>query len=234
VARNGVSQPRAQHDEVMLAVAFRSAYRAADGVIKPAQLALGAAIHIAHTRHYGMGLVIEIQTVGHQLFEFDFAKAVKGPGTAGTATFAPFPGTASAMLPTMLATGGPTLRALASFPRWGARRRSRMSCATTFAARFSPASTATRTPGRTILAPSLPWSTWSTTLPALGAFDLDDFWCRNVDLDGFRLGDARRFLLRSRLLRSFQHLCHGLGRFGGRRYFLGTIFGGPTLIGQSL
>jgi hypothetical protein len=71
-------------------------------------------------------------------------------------------------------------------------------------------------------------------LPALGAFDLDDFRRRNVDLDGFRLGDSRGFLLRGRLLSQFQHLCYGLCRFGGCCGFRGSTFGGPAFIGQSL
>jgi hypothetical protein len=56
-----------------------------------------------------MSLIVEIQAVGHQLLKLNLAKGVKGPRATGTAAFTAFPATASAMLPTMLATGGSTV-----------------------------------------------------------------------------------------------------------------------------
>src|ERR1051325_3201908 len=85
MARDGVGQARAQHHEMMLALAFRSAHRAAHRIIKPAKLALGSRIHIAaHAHHHGMRLIIEIQTVVDQLLDVDIGEAaVEGPAAAG-------------------------------------------------------------------------------------------------------------------------------------------------------
>ena len=48
VPRDGVSQARAQHHELVLPLAFGRAHGAPHGAVQAAQLALGAGIHVAH------------------------------------------------------------------------------------------------------------------------------------------------------------------------------------------
>src|SRR6476646_4872786 len=68
----------------MLPLGFRRAHRSANSVIQAPQLALGAAIHIAHANHYGMRLIIQIQAVGNQLLQFDLGETFKRSSTAAT------------------------------------------------------------------------------------------------------------------------------------------------------
>src|SRR4029078_11948753 len=86
MARNGIGQARAQHDEVMLAFALGSAHRPPHRIIQPTQLALGAGIHVAHAGYDGVGLVIQIQTVGDQFFQFDFRSHLEGTAATGSVT----------------------------------------------------------------------------------------------------------------------------------------------------
>src|SRR5438094_503828 len=88
--RNRISQTRAQHDEMMLALTLGSANRAPHCVIEPAQLALGAGIHVAHASHHGVRLIVEIQAVGNQFFQLDLRRHLKRSAAAGT-SFASIP-----------------------------------------------------------------------------------------------------------------------------------------------
>jgi hypothetical protein len=65
--RDGVRQPGAQHHELMLPLGLRRPHRPPHSVVQAPQLALGAAIHIAHANHYRMRLIVEVQAVGNQL-----------------------------------------------------------------------------------------------------------------------------------------------------------------------
>src|SRR5262245_53981351 len=80
---NCVGEPRAQHNELVLALVFGCAAGAADGVVKAAQLALGARVHVAHAAHHGVCLVIQIEAIADQFVEIDFG------WTFGTAIIAP-------------------------------------------------------------------------------------------------------------------------------------------------
>ena len=60
VARDGVREARAQHDELVLALAFRRSRGAAHGVVETAQLAARARIQIVHAAHHDMRLIVEI------------------------------------------------------------------------------------------------------------------------------------------------------------------------------
>jgi hypothetical protein len=86
MARNRISQSRAQHHKLVLALRFRSARGAPDSAVQPAQLTARAGIHIAHPADDGVRLVVQIKTVVNQLVELDFTEHV---GTARrTAPFA--------------------------------------------------------------------------------------------------------------------------------------------------
>ena len=63
-----------KHHELVLPFAFRRADGAAYGVVETPQLALGARIHVAHAHDDDVGLIVEIEAVGDQLFEFDVGR----------------------------------------------------------------------------------------------------------------------------------------------------------------
>src|SRR5262249_51651037 len=58
------------------------------GVIQPAQLALGTAVHIAHASHHRVRLIVEIQAVRDELFQFDIGRAFERTSPARPRTFA--------------------------------------------------------------------------------------------------------------------------------------------------
>src|ERR1035438_1870949 len=76
VRRHGVGEGRAQHDELVLPLAFGGAYGAAYGAVEAPQLALGAGIHVAHAADNGVRLVVQVEAVADQLFEFDFGRSL--------------------------------------------------------------------------------------------------------------------------------------------------------------
>src|SRR5258708_22259712 len=82
--RDGIRQSRAQHHELMLPFAFGSPHRAPHRIIQTSQLALGAGIHIAHTRHHRVRMIVQIQAVADQLFDVDLWWTFKRPSTTGT------------------------------------------------------------------------------------------------------------------------------------------------------
>ncbi len=86
MARNRISQSRAQHHKLVLALRFRGARGAPDSAVESAQLAARAGIHIAHSADDGVRLIVQIKAVVNQFVEFDFTEHV---GTARrTAPFA--------------------------------------------------------------------------------------------------------------------------------------------------
>ncbi len=62
--RDGVSQAGPQHDELLLALAFRRPHCPAHRVIKTPQLAPGPGIHVAHAADDTVGLIIQVQRIG--------------------------------------------------------------------------------------------------------------------------------------------------------------------------
>src|SRR5258708_28829546 len=84
MARNGVSQPRAQHHELLLSLAFRCANCAAHCIVETPQLALGPGVHVAHAAYHSVRLVVEIQRIRDQLLDIHVGRAIE-PG-AVTAT----------------------------------------------------------------------------------------------------------------------------------------------------
>src|SRR5579885_1965418 len=122
--RDGVGEPGAQHHKLMLLLVFRSPHRAPDGVVQPPQLALGARIHVAHARHDGVGLVVEIQAVGDQLIELDFRRSLEG-ASSRTPAFALLAAIAAAALLSTIVTAfaaGPVGAALVARLAGRARR----------------------------------------------------------------------------------------------------------------
>src|ERR1035437_4244966 len=75
VARDGIGQAGAQHDELMLPLAFRRPHGTPYGTVETPELALGARIHIAHAAHDGMRLIVQVQAVADELFQLDFRRA---------------------------------------------------------------------------------------------------------------------------------------------------------------
>src|ERR1035437_5935044 len=124
VARDGVGQAGAQHDELMLPLAFRRPDGTPYGTVETPELALGARIHVAHAAHDGMRLVVQVQAVADELFQLDLRRAfgtatiksssvAAGPIAAGTIT------ARTVAARTIAARSGPVggpLRA-ATFPR---------------------------------------------------------------------------------------------------------------------
>jgi hypothetical protein len=86
MARDGIRQARAQHHELMLPIALRSAHCSPHGIVQTPELALGAAIHIAHASHDGVRVVIQVQTVGDQLVDVDFRRRFERTPATGTAS----------------------------------------------------------------------------------------------------------------------------------------------------
>src|SRR5262249_20935988 len=84
VARDGIRQARAQHDELVLPLAFGSAHGAAHGAIEAPQLALGAAVHVAHAADDCVRLVVQLKPVADQLFELDLGRTFEAPVAAIT------------------------------------------------------------------------------------------------------------------------------------------------------
>ncbi len=91
VTGNGIGQPCSDHDEFMLAVAFRGAGGAPDCIVEPAKLALCAGIHIAHPAHNDMSLIVEIETVCDQFLDIDLRGAFAAPVTGSTSAGPPRP-----------------------------------------------------------------------------------------------------------------------------------------------
>src|ERR1035437_8113974 len=129
VARDGVGQAGAQHDELMLPLAFRRPDGTPYGTVETPELALGARIHVAHAAHDGMRLVVQVQAVADELFQLDLRRAfgtatiksssvAAGPAPAGAIPAGPIsPGAVAAR--TIATRSGPVggpLRA-ATFPR---------------------------------------------------------------------------------------------------------------------
>src|SRR3954447_18195571 len=81
MARNRVRQAGANHDKLVLALAFRSAGCPADGIVQSAQLTLRSGVHIAHPAHHNVRLVVEIQTITDQLVQVDFGRSLAPPLT---------------------------------------------------------------------------------------------------------------------------------------------------------
>jgi len=79
MARDGVGEARAQHHEFMLALVLGRANGAANGIVKPAQLALRGRIHVAHAAHDTVRLVVQIKAIDDQFFEFDFGRPFETP-----------------------------------------------------------------------------------------------------------------------------------------------------------
>src|SRR5437763_1068255 len=74
----------------MLPLVFRSAHRSPHRVIQTPKLALGAAVHIAHPDDHSVRLVIQVQTVGHELLQLDLSEIVEGTPASGAAFMATF------------------------------------------------------------------------------------------------------------------------------------------------
>ncbi len=83
VARDGVSQARAQHHEFVLALAFGRAHGAPHGAVQAPQLALGAGVHVAHAADDAVRLVIQIEAVRHEFFQLDFGRSLGTSAVAG-------------------------------------------------------------------------------------------------------------------------------------------------------
>src|ERR1035438_353091 len=89
--RNRVCQPRPQHDERMLALILRGACGATDGVVQAPQGAAGAGIQIAHTAHYDVSLVVEIEAVVDQFVEIDLGRTFHAAVATRTSTAVAMP-----------------------------------------------------------------------------------------------------------------------------------------------
>jgi hypothetical protein len=89
VARNGVSEAGSKHDEFVLAFIFGGSGGSTDGVVEAAQGAAGTGIHVAHAGDNDVGLVIEVEAIADELFNFDLGWAVtEGALVRGTSAIA--------------------------------------------------------------------------------------------------------------------------------------------------
>src|SRR5215469_16947453 len=85
VPRDGVCQPRAQHDELVLPLALRRPHGPPHRAVQAAQLALGARIHVAHAADDGVRLVVQVEAVADELVELDFRRAFRTPAVEAAA-----------------------------------------------------------------------------------------------------------------------------------------------------
>ena len=105
MARDGVGQTGAQHDELVLAFVLRRAGGPAHGVVEAAQLAARAGIHIAHAADDDVRLVVQVQAVADELFEFDLGRSVEAAlAAAVSATIATGPAFATTTITAAVAT----------------------------------------------------------------------------------------------------------------------------------
>src|SRR6266851_8386096 len=77
----------------MLPFVLRCPASPSNRVVEPAQLALGAGIHIAHPADNRVGLVVQIKAIADQLLEFDLRSKispVRRSSPAISATIPPF------------------------------------------------------------------------------------------------------------------------------------------------
>src|SRR5262249_57573935 len=90
---DGVGEGGAEDHELMLRLGFGRAHGAAYRAVETPQLALRAAIHIAHAADDGVCLIIEIETIADEFLELDFGRAfesaVAAISAAAIATLAP-------------------------------------------------------------------------------------------------------------------------------------------------
>src|SRR4051794_15269903 len=77
-----VREPCTEHHELVLLLAFPQPAGSAHGAVKTSQLATRSRIHVAHTGDYGMRLIVKIQAVRHQFFEFDLRRPLAIAKTA--------------------------------------------------------------------------------------------------------------------------------------------------------
>src|SRR6185436_7230757 len=110
MTRDGVGQTGAQHHKFVLALILRSTAGPAHGVVEAPQLALSARVHIAHSAHYSVRLIVEIETIIDQLFEVDLGRAIE----PGAVTATPF--VATSTIPTAFSAS----IAAPVTPRWSA------------------------------------------------------------------------------------------------------------------
>src|SRR5262245_14334120 len=85
MARDCVGQPGAQHDEFVLAFPFGDAAGTAHGAVETPQLAARARVHIPHSSHHCVRLVIQIKRIRNQLVQIDLRRSVAAwPAAART------------------------------------------------------------------------------------------------------------------------------------------------------
>src|SRR5262249_55810418 len=110
VTGNRIGKTRAQHDELVLPLVFRSPDSAPDRAVKPPQLALGAGIHVAHPADDSMGLVIQVEAIGDQLIELNLRRAFRPATIAAPAVSTAFPSIATLTPIASVATFSPLAR----------------------------------------------------------------------------------------------------------------------------
>src|SRR3984957_21264605 len=84
MTRDGITQTRPQHHELLLPLVLRRADSAAYGIVETAQLAFGAGVHVAHAADHTVRLIVEIQRIGYQFFDVDFRRPFEAATTATT------------------------------------------------------------------------------------------------------------------------------------------------------
>src|SRR5215469_10971914 len=89
MARDCIGQAGAQHDELLLALAFGRADGTPYRIVQTPELALGARIHVAHSAHDAVRLVVEVEGIGDELFEVDFRRAFESSALAAAPVVRP-------------------------------------------------------------------------------------------------------------------------------------------------
>src|SRR5258708_26031985 len=84
MARDGVSQPCAQHHELLLTLAFRCADRAAHCIVETPQLAFGPGVHVAPAAYHSVRLVVEIHRIRDQFLDIHVGRAFEPASIAPT------------------------------------------------------------------------------------------------------------------------------------------------------
>jgi hypothetical protein len=84
MTRDGVSQTRPQHHELLLPLVLRRSNSPANGIVEAAQLAFGSRVHIAHAADHAVRLIVEIQRIGDQFLDVDLRRTFEAPAIPPT------------------------------------------------------------------------------------------------------------------------------------------------------
>jgi hypothetical protein len=88
VARDRIREAGANHYKLVLTLIFGSAGSAPDSTVEAPQLTLSAGIHVPHSAHHNVRLVIKIKAIANQLLDIDLGRTFTAAITGAAPTVA--------------------------------------------------------------------------------------------------------------------------------------------------